>query len=123
MASMPLIKFWPDIEKNVMREFADTVPHEYNEKMIWIWKSLQTRTTNFKIRKSKGAVPHDLGVPNEDPFLQINQFSWQDTNGWKDLNPKFVLMVYRGLCAHRQQGQRLSPLHMACDSGSAHLPP
>jgi non-lysosomal glucosylceramidase len=93
--SMPLIKFWPDIEKNVMREFADTVPHEYNEKMIWIWRSLQTGTTNFKIRKAKGAVPHDLGVPEEDPFMQINQFSWQDTNGWKDLNPKFVLMVYR----------------------------
>jgi non-lysosomal glucosylceramidase len=93
--SMPLIKFWPDIEKNVMREFADTVPHEYNEKMIWIWKSLQTGSTNFKIRKAKGAVPHDLGVPDEDPFMQINQFSWQDTNGWKDLNPKFVLMVYR----------------------------
>jgi non-lysosomal glucosylceramidase len=27
--------------------------------------------------------------------LQINQFSWQDTNGWKDLNPKFVLLIYR----------------------------
>jgi non-lysosomal glucosylceramidase len=93
--SMPLIKFWPDIEKGVMREFADTVPHEYNEKMIWLWKSLQTGSANFKIRKAKGAVPHDLGVPEEDPFMQINQFSWQDTNGWKDLNPKFVLMVYR----------------------------
>ncbi|HEV1993106.1 MAG TPA: GH116 family glycosyl-hydrolase, partial [Candidatus Acidoferrum sp.] len=93
--SMPLIKFWPDIEKGVMREFADTVPHEYNEKMIWIWKSLQTGSATFKIRKAKGAVPHDLGVPEEDPFMQINQFSWQDTNGWKDLNPKFVLMVYR----------------------------
>jgi non-lysosomal glucosylceramidase len=93
--SMPLIKFWPDIEKNVMRGFADTVPHEYNERMIWLWKTLQTGSANFKIRKSKGAVPHDLGVPDEDPFMQINQFSWQDTNGWKDLNPKFVLMVYR----------------------------
>jgi non-lysosomal glucosylceramidase len=93
--SMPLIKFWPDIEKGVMREFADTVPHEYNERMVWIWKSQQTKSTVFKIRKAKGAVPHDLGVPEEDPFLQINQFSWQDTNGWKDLNPKFVLMVYR----------------------------
>jgi non-lysosomal glucosylceramidase len=93
--SMPLIKFWPEIEKGVMREFADTVPHEYNEKMIWIWKSLQTQSANFKIRKSKGAVPHDLGVPEEDPFKQINQFSWQDTNGWKDLNPKFVLLIYR----------------------------
>jgi non-lysosomal glucosylceramidase len=93
--SMPLIKFWPDLEKGVMREFADTVPHEYNERMVWIWKSQQTLSTVFKIRKAKGAVPHDLGVPEEDPFLQINQFSWQDTNGWKDLNPKFVLMVYR----------------------------
>jgi non-lysosomal glucosylceramidase len=93
--SMPLIKFWPDIEKGIMREFADTVPHEYNEKMIWLWKTLQTQSANFKIRKAKGAVPHDLGVPEEDPFMQINQFNWQDTNGWKDLNPKFVLMVYR----------------------------
>jgi len=93
--SMPLLKFWPDIEKNVMRAFAATVPQESNEKMIWQWKSQQTGTNSFKIRKAKGAVPHDLGVPNEDPFMQINQFSWQDTNGWKDLNPKFVLMVYR----------------------------
>jgi non-lysosomal glucosylceramidase len=93
--SMPLIKFWPDIEKDVMREFADTVPHEYSEKMVWVWKSQHSETPAFRIRKAKGAVPHDLGVPQEDPFVQINQFSWQDTNGWKDLNPKFVLMIYR----------------------------
>jgi non-lysosomal glucosylceramidase len=93
--SMPLIKFWPDIEKSVMREFAATVAHEYDEKMIWLWKTLHSGSLNFKIRKAKGAVPHDLGVPAEDPFVEINQFSWQDTNGWKDLNPKFVLLVYR----------------------------
>jgi non-lysosomal glucosylceramidase len=93
--SMPLIKFWPDIEKGVMREFADTVPQESRERMMWIWKSAETGTPSYRIRKAKGAVPHDLGVPEEDPFEQINQFSWQDTNGWKDLNPKFVLLVYR----------------------------
>jgi non-lysosomal glucosylceramidase len=93
--SMPLAKFWPDIEKGVMREFAATVPQEAGEKMAWIWKTQQTGQPTFRIRKAKGAVPHDLGVPQEDPFKQINQFSWQDTNGWKDLNPKFVLMVYR----------------------------
>lgn len=93
--SMPLIKFWPDIEKGVMREFADTVPQESRERMVWIWKTEQTGTPQYRIRKVKGAVPHDLGVPEEDPFRQINQFSWQDTNGWKDLNPKFVLLVYR----------------------------
>jgi non-lysosomal glucosylceramidase len=93
--SMPLLKFWPDLEKGVMREFAATVPQEANEKMEWTWKTLEARQLTFRIRKAKGAVPHDLGVPQEDPFKQINQFSWQDTNGWKDLNPKFVLMVYR----------------------------
>ena len=93
--SMPLLKFWPDLEKNVMREFAATVPQEAAEKMEWIWKTLESGQLTFRIRKAKGAAPHDLGVPDEDPFKQINQFSWQDTNGWKDLNPKFVLMVYR----------------------------
>ena len=47
------------------------------------------------VRKNKGAVPHDLGVPDGDPFFLVNEFGWQDTNGWKDLNSKFVLMVYR----------------------------
>jgi non-lysosomal glucosylceramidase len=93
--SMPLILFWPEIEKNVMREFADVVPRQWDEKMEWVWKSQQTHVPAYRIRKARGAVPHDLGVPKEDPFEQINQFSWQDTNGWKDLNPKFVLMVYR----------------------------
>jgi non-lysosomal glucosylceramidase len=93
--SMPLVLFWPDIEKNVMNEFANVVPKEWNEKMEWVWKRIESGTPAYRIRKAKGAVPHDLGVPREDPFEQINQFSWQDTNGWKDLNPKFVLMVYR----------------------------
>ena len=78
-----------------MKEIADTVPQESRERMMWTWKTQETGTAQYRIRKAKGAVPHDLGVPNEDPFKQINQFSWQDTNGWKDLNPKFVLLVYR----------------------------
>jgi non-lysosomal glucosylceramidase len=93
--SMPLVNFWPDLDKQVLRQFADTVPTEINDKYIWQWKSLQTGETQFRTRKAKGALPHDLGVPTEDPFVQVNQFSWQNTNGWKDLNPKFVLMIYR----------------------------
>ena len=45
--------------------------------------------------KKDGAVPHDLGVPEGDPFIAVNEPGWQDTNDWKDLNSKFVLMVYR----------------------------
>lgn len=93
--SMPLIKFWPNLEKQVMRDFSDTVPQNLTDRMMWIWKSLQEHHNVFRERKTLGAVPHDMGVPNEDPFFRVNQFSWQDTNGWKDLNSKFVLMIYR----------------------------
>lgn len=93
--SMPMLKFWPDLDKQVLRQFADTVPQELSDQYIWQWKSQQTGQPQFRTRKAKGAVPHDLGVPDEDPFLQVNQFSWQNTNGWKDLNSKLVLMIYR----------------------------
>ncbi|PYV79190.1 MAG: glucosylceramidase [Acidobacteria bacterium] len=94
-ASMPLLKFWPDIDKQVLREFADTVPKEWPEKGQWVWKSQQTDEPSLHMRKKKGAVPHDLGVPEGDPFFAVNEPGWQDTNDWKDLNSKFVLMVYR----------------------------
>src|SRR5581483_562780 len=39
--SLPLIQFWPDIDKQVLRQFADTVPKEVTDKYIWQWKSEQ----------------------------------------------------------------------------------
>jgi non-lysosomal glucosylceramidase len=93
--SVPLAKFWPEIDKQVMRQFADTVPQQDSDRLLWNWKTDQEHKLVFRSRKVKGAVPHDLGAPDEDPFFKPNQFSWQNTNGWKDLNSKFVLMVYR----------------------------
>jgi len=92
---MPLTKFWPDLDKQIMRQFADTVPEDLTEKYEWTWKMQQTKSLQFRERKAKGAVPHDLGVPQEDPFKLPNAFSWQNTNDWKDLNSKFVLMIYK----------------------------
>ena len=94
-ASMPLLKFWPTIDKQVLREFAYTVPREYPELGLWVWKTQQTGDPVLHKRKKRGAVPHDLGVPEGDPFVSVNEPGWQDTNDWKDLNSKFVLMVYR----------------------------
>jgi len=93
--SMPLVKFWPDIDKQVLRQFADTVPQQSPDQYIWQWKSEKTNSLQLRQRKARGAVPHDLGVPEEDPIFQSNQFSWQNTTDWKDLNSKFVLMVWR----------------------------
>jgi len=92
---MPLTKFWPDLDKQIMRQFADSVPEDLTEKYEWTWKMQQTKSLQFRERKAKGAVPHDLGVPQEDPFKLPNAFSWQNTNDWKDLNSKFVLMIYK----------------------------
>ena len=36
--SMPLVKFWPEIDKQVLRQFADTVLRQIPEKALWIWK-------------------------------------------------------------------------------------
>jgi non-lysosomal glucosylceramidase len=94
-ASLPLLKFWPDLDKRVLREFADTVPKEWPEQGLWVWKTEQTDAPSLHKRKKIGAVPHDLGVPEADPFVAVNEPGWQDTNDWKDLNSKFVLMVYR----------------------------
>jgi non-lysosomal glucosylceramidase len=94
-ASLPLLKFWPDIDKRVLREFAETVPKEWPEQGLWVWKTQQTGEPSLHKRKKIGAVPHDLGVPQGDPFIAVNEPGWQDTNDWKDLNSKFVLMVYR----------------------------
>jgi non-lysosomal glucosylceramidase len=94
-ASLPLLKFWPDVDKQVLREFAATVSKEWPEQGLWVWKTDQTGQPVTHKRKKKGAVPHDLGVPEGDPFIAVNEPGWQDTNDWKDLNSKFVLMIYR----------------------------
>jgi non-lysosomal glucosylceramidase len=93
--SVPLAMFWPDIEKGVMRQFAATVAQHLPDQHIWAWKTVQSGQLTLRTRKSKGAVPHDLGVPQEDPFAYVNQFSWQNVDRWKDLNSKFVLLVWR----------------------------
>jgi non-lysosomal glucosylceramidase len=93
--SLPLLKFWPDIDKQVLRQFSDTVPQDSPDKYMWVWKSIQDKSQALRTRKTKGSVPHDLGVPEEDPIFQPNQFDWQNTTDWKDLNSKFVLMVWR----------------------------
>ena len=93
--SMPVVKFWPLLDKVSVREFADTVSQEIPIEYLWIWKTQQDTKPVFRERKVKGALPHDLGNPAEDPVILVNQFDWQNTNRWKDLNTKYILMVWR----------------------------
>ncbi len=91
--SFPLLMLWPELEKQVMRDFIPTVLAEDLEKRRIISNGESAP------RKVKGAVPHDLGMPSEAPFRLTNAYDWQDANVWKDLNSKFVLLIYRDYVA------------------------
>lgn len=86
-ASFALLELFPKIELNIQREFAKAVLCEDGRKVKYLAEG------NSGIRKVRGAVPHDLGT--HDPWNEMNAYNIHDTSKWKDLNPKFVLQVYR----------------------------
>ena len=88
-ASWALLLLWPDLDLSVVRDFAATVDLDDTEIVTIGWKGTRAQ------RKRRGALPHDLGGPQEDPFLRPNVYHWRDINIWKDLNSKFVLQVWR----------------------------
>ncbi|KAH6834582.1 Beta-glucosidase [Perilla frutescens var. hirtella] len=92
-ASFALLELFPKIELSIQREFANAVLFEDRRKVKFLAEG------NYGIRKVKGAVPHDLGT--HDPWHEMNAYNIHDTSRWKDLNPKFVLQVYRDFAATR----------------------
>ncbi|KAK2966554.1 hypothetical protein RJ640_014523, partial [Escallonia rubra] len=90
-ASFALLELFPKIELSIQREFAKAVLSEDGRKVKFLAEG------NWGIRKVRGAVPHDLGT--HDPWHEMNAYNIHDTSRWKDLNPKFVLQVYRDFAA------------------------
>lgn len=90
-ASFALLMLFPRIELNIQRDFAKAVLCEDGRKIKFLAEG------NWGIRKVYGAVPHDLGT--HDPWYEMNAYNIHDTSKWKDLNPKFVLQVYRDFAA------------------------
>lgn len=88
-ASFALIQNWPKIELALQRDMAAaTLEHSALQKTeLYGGKRIP--------RKLEGAVPHDLGWPDEDPWKLVNGYFLHDVNDWKDLNTKFVLQIYR----------------------------
>ncbi|GAV66154.1 DUF608 domain-containing protein/GBA2_N domain-containing protein [Cephalotus follicularis] len=90
-ASFALLELFPKIELTIQRDFAKAVLSEDGRKVKFLAEG------KFGIRKVRGAVPHDLGT--HDPWNEMNAYNIHDTSKWKDLNPKFVLQVYRDFAA------------------------
>jgi non-lysosomal glucosylceramidase len=92
-ASFARLRLWPELERSVIREFVASV--DVDDPAIveiqWSGKSAP--------RKCAGALPHDVGGPEDDPFLRVNAYRYQDINIWKDLNCKYVLQLWRDATA------------------------
>lgn len=93
--SFPLIRFWPELEKQEMRLYTDAIPESDSQKYLWQWKSDREHKMVSMERKVPDTAPHDLGAPVEDPFVHVNQYNYQDTSNWRDLNSKYVLTIWR----------------------------
>ncbi|RWW70847.1 hypothetical protein BHE74_00021484, partial [Ensete ventricosum] len=94
-SSYSLIMLFPKLELSIQRDFAAAVMMHDPEKV-------QTLSDGkWSARKVLGAVPHDLGL--NDPWFMVNAYNLHNTDRWKDLNPKFVLQVWRDTVATGDQ--------------------
>ncbi|MHA1686162.1 MAG: non-lysosomal glucosylceramidase [Candidatus Heimdallarchaeaceae archaeon] len=92
-ASFALIQLFPKIELSIQRDFAKAILAEDTEERTY------HGSNTVGIRKPIGSVPHDLGSPLENPLVKVNAYILWDISKWKDLNPKFVLQIYRDFYA------------------------
>ena len=97
-ASAALLRLWPELAKRIVRDFARTVALDVPE-VVPVWA-----TGGTAVRKVAGALPHDLGGPADDPFVKVNHYHLQDPNVWKDLNSKFVLLVWQAVARLGDRG-------------------
>jgi non-lysosomal glucosylceramidase len=88
-ASFALAALWPRLQASISRAYAATVAIDDPTRVRIV------ASGEMAVRKVPGALPHDLGGPAEDPLVRVNHYDFQEVNGWKDLNPKFVLQAWR----------------------------
>ena len=92
-ASFALAYLWPKLELALQRDLAAATLLETEETFTEMYHGKTVR------RKVRGSVPHDVGWPDEDPWVRPNGYFVHDVNDWKDLNPKLVLQIYRDYIA------------------------
>ena len=88
-ASFARLRLWPELERAVIGEFVASVDVDDPAIVEIQWSG------KLAPRKAPAALPHDVGGPDDDPFLRVNAYRYQDINIWKDLNCKYVLQLWR----------------------------
>ncbi|XP_049963211.1 non-lysosomal glucosylceramidase [Schistocerca serialis cubense] len=91
-ASFALAKLWPKLQETIQYNMLDAIENEIDTVRTHLFDGHSSK------RKVKDTVPHDIGDPEEEPFLAINSYPIHDVSEWRDLNLKFVLQCYRDYC-------------------------
>ncbi|CAE6920417.1 GH116 family glycosyl hydrolase [Vibrio sp. B1FLJ16] len=95
--SFSLLYLLPELDGCVMKHFAKAIlASDVNLRRYWEYEDKPyAELVDEKYqgtRAERGAVIHDLGSPYD---IQPDAYSWHNVKEWKDLAPKFILMVYR----------------------------
>lgn len=88
-ASWCLLKNWPQLELSMQLEFCDQLNREDSrrETSLKDGKRMEIKTIS--------RIPHDMGNPRGEPWVETNAYVLHDTAEWRDLNLKFVLSCWR----------------------------
>lgn len=95
--SFALLYLLPELDGCVMEEFARAIlAEDPTLRRYWEYEDkpyAELIDQKYQgTRAVRGAVIHDLGSPFD---IQPDAYSWHNVKEWKDLAPKFILMVYR----------------------------
>jgi uncharacterized protein (DUF608 family) len=84
-----LDQLWPDLAQSVFEDYKDTAALAIDEpRMVY-------RQGERVSRLAEGKLPHDLGSPSADPWVDLNGYVMRDDpNVWKDHNPSFIVSYY-----------------------------
>ncbi|MEH0741492.1 glucosylceramidase [Vibrio cholerae] len=95
--SFSLLYLLPQLDGAVMKHFARAIlASDATLRRYWEYEDKPyAELVDEKYqgtRAERGAVIHDLGSPYD---IQPDAYSWHNVKEWKDLAPKYILMVYR----------------------------
>ncbi|GAB1288438.1 Non-lysosomal glucosylceramidase [Apodemus speciosus] len=97
-ASFALIMLWPKLELSLQYDMALATFKEDLTRRRYLMSGVVAPV------KRRNVIPHDIGDPDDEPWLRVNAYLIHDTADWKDLNLKFVLQVYRDYYLTGDQG-------------------
>lgn len=92
---------FPRLQLTIQAEFSDQIQNEDARPFRFFYSG------DMGMIKHKNRVPHDLGCPAAEPWLETNAYVMHNTAHWKDLNLKFILTSIRDYFTIEDEQEKL----------------